>query len=59
MLNDVRGVEVAAIGNCSGEVGNLQRSGKDFALPDSVRDDCVCAPSIFAVHFVIEFAVRR
>ena len=56
-LNHMRRDKVSTIGNCGAKVGNLERGGKDFALADSNRYDCIRRPSTFAVGTVVVGAV--
>ena len=53
----MRSDEISTIGNCGAKVGNLQRSGKNFALAYSDRYDGVSRPSTFAVGTVVVGAV--
>ena len=49
----MRSDEISTIGNCGAKVGNLERGGKDFALADSNRYDCIRRPATFAVGTVV------
>ena len=49
-------VVVAAVGNCSAEVGDLQWREVDFALPDGDTDDCQAVPRTL-VGLVIELGI--
>ena len=53
LLYNVRGVEIAFIGNSSHYIRQLYRSGKDFTLPDSVRNISSTAPSISSIYLVV------
>ena len=56
-LDNVRGEEVAAVGNGGTEIGNLQRRRKYLALADGNGDYCIGAPVSLAIEAVVEAVV--
>ena len=56
-FDDMRGDEVASVGDGGAEVGYLYGGGANLALSDGYGDDGVGTPVSFAVNFVVETVV--
>ena len=58
LLDNMWSNKMSPVGNGRSQIGNLQWSGKDFALPDRDTDDSQPIPRT-PVCFIIEFCIRN
>ena len=58
LLDNMWSNKMSPVGNGRSQIGNLQWSGKDFALPDRDTDDSQPIPRP-PVCFIIEFCIRN